>query len=298
MAERSKLILVTGAGGFIGRALEQKLASLGRRVRGLYRTLPPPSGRSTDAIEGDLLKPETLPPALEGVETAYYLIHSLNARRGQFCELDRQAAENFIKAAEQAGVSRIIYLSGLGQADQKLSDHLGSRSEVADILQQCMLPVTTLRAAIVIGAGGASFELLRYLVKTQVLLLDSKQLDTRCQPIALTDVISYLCGCLDVEATAGRSFDIGGPEILSYRQLLDRIAAVSKTVNLYLPVPAIPASLVGRWVGLFSRQSSGLVQALVEGLSNEVICHEEQIRKLLPVELTPLDHAIDLALKH
>jgi uncharacterized protein YbjT (DUF2867 family) len=289
-------ILVTGANGFIGRGLVPVLLSRGKKLRGLYRQPGKGASKAEEAAIGDLLRAETLPPALEGIETVYYLVHSLNAGRSRFRDLDRRAAENFVAAADQAGVRRVIYLSGLGQPGGSLSDHLESRSEVEAILGQGRFRITTLRAAIILGAGGASFELLRYLVKTQPFLLDSALLDTFCQPIALADVLHYLAGCLDDSRTAGRSFDICGPEVVSYRDLLERFARVSGDVNLFLPVPRIPPRLVGRWVGMLSGQNSDVVEALVEGLGNEVVCREQQIQALIPRKLTPLDRAIATAL--
>lgn len=290
-------ILIAGAGGFIGRSLVPLLHSRRRRLRCLYRKKPGP--KMPDGVEivvGDLLKPQTLGQALQGIDTVYYLVHSLAAGADRFRALDREAAENFVQAADQAGVRRVIYLSGLGEEGGTLSAHLASRSEVATILGGGRFRTTTLRAAIILGAGGASFELLRYLVKTQPFLLSSTQLDTLCQPIALADVLHYLAGCLDDERTAGRTFEICGPEVLTYRQLLELFAKVAGTVNLFLQVPAIPAAVVSRWVGLFSTLDRSVVEALLEGLGNPVVCHEEQIRKLIPHESMPLDRAIASAL--
>jgi uncharacterized protein YbjT (DUF2867 family) len=249
-----------------------------------------------EAAIGDLLKPRTLDKALQTIDTAYYLVHSLSSGADRFRGLDREAAENFVKAADRAGVRRVIYLSALGEKTSALSEHLASRGEVAQLLAKGKFKTTTLRAAIILGAGGASFELLRYLVKTQLFLLSSSQLDTMCQPIALADVLHYLVGCLDDERTAGSTFDLCGPEVLSYRQLLELFARAAGTVNLFLPVPAIPAAVVSRWVRLFSTLDRAVVEALLEGLGNPVVCHESQIRNLIPHEPMPLDRAIAIAL--
>lgn len=290
-------ILITGANGFIGRGLIPVLLGRGKRLRGLYRRPEPVAPAGVETVIGDLLAAETLGPVVEGIDCAFYLVHSLGAGRDRFRELDRQAAENFVAAAEQAGVRRVIYLSGLGERDGTLSEHLASRCDVEAILAGGRFQTTTLRAAIILGAGGASFELLRYLVNTQPMLLDSPLLDTPCQPIALDDVLHYLAGCIEEPRTAGGSFDICGPEVLSYRELLERFARVSGSVNLFLPVPRIPPGLVGLWVSLFSRQDRAVVEALLEGLGNPVVCRERQIQALLPCKLTPLDHAITLALQ-
>lgn len=296
MSSRGK-VLVTGAGGFIGRGLVTELLRRKVLLRTLFRHSVPETDSHTETIIGDLLQPESLPPALEGIDTAYYLVHSLAAGRDQFRNLDRQAAENFVAAARATNLRRVIYLSGLGRQQESLSEHLGSRDEVAEILAAGPFQTTTLRAAIILGAGGASFELLRYLVKTQLLLPDSPQLETRCQPVALADVLDYLAGCLEDERTTGETYDIGGPEILSYRELLERIAEIAGAVNLFVPAGGIPAGLVGRWVGLLSRQKSTVVAALLEGLNNEVICEEQRIRQLIKLRPTPLDQAIRQALK-
>ncbi|MCM2263752.1 MAG: NAD(P)H-binding protein [Desulfuromonadales bacterium] len=290
-------ILITGANGFIGRGLIPVLLGRGKRLRGLYRRPEPAAPAGVETAIGDLLHQETLGPALEGIDCAIYLVHSLAAGRDRFHELDRQAAENFVAAAEQAGVRRVIYLSGLGERSGPLSEHLASRCDVEAILAAGRFQTTTLRAAIILGAGGASFELLRYLVNTQPLLLDSAVLDTPCQPIALADMLHYLAGCIDEPRTAGGSFDICGPEVLSYRDLLERFARISGSVNLFVPVPRIPPALVGLWVGLFSRQDRAVVEALLEGLGNPVVCRERRIQELLPCKLMPLDKAITLALQ-
>lgn len=290
-------VLVTGAGGFIGRSLVPLLLARGKRLRCLYRKKPAakmPAG--VEAIIGDLLKPRTLNKALQGIDTVYYLVHSLSSGADHFRSFDRAAAENFVKAADRAGVRRVIYLSGLGEQTAALSDHLASRGEVAQLLAKGSFKTTTLRAAIILGAGGASFELLRYLVKTQPFLLASEKLDTLCQPIALEDVLYYLAGCLDDERTVGSTFDICGDEVVSYRQLLELFAKAAGTINLFLPVPGIPAGIVSRWVSLFSTLDRAVVEALLEGLGNPVVCHESQIRKLFPHEPTPLEQAIATAL--
>jgi len=296
MNKTEQQILITGAGGFIGRGLVAELQARGKSLRALYRTPVPAGDERITSLCGDLLRPESLVAALEGIDTAFYLVHSLGAGHERFRDLDRRAAEHFTIAADQAGLRRVIYLSGLGQLQAELSDHLDSRREVAAILGQGRFQTTTLRAAVVLGAGGASFELLRYLVNTQPILPDSPLLQTRCQPIAKADVIGYLAGCLENERTTGQCFDIGGPEIVSYRELLERLARVAGTVNLYLPTPVIPPGLVGRWVGLFSRLNSNLVTALLESLHNEVVCEEQRIRHLIRLELTPLDRALKQAL--
>jgi len=296
LTSRDSTILLTGSTGFVGQALLPALLEQKRSVRCLVRNQGLATPCAVEAVSGDLLKPETLQPVFDGIDTAYYLVHSLSAGPKRFSDLDHRAAENFTEAASKAGVRHVIYLSGLGEQANSLSRHLASRGEVTRVLSGGPFELTTFRAAIIIGAGGASFELLRFLVRTQPVLLESDLLQTRCQPIALRDVIHYLTACLDEPRIQGQTCDIGGPEVLSYHTLLERMAAVANTVNLYLPVPSISSRWVGRWVGLLSRLDSKVVEALLEGLGNEVICRDQSIRKLVPFSLTPLDKAIRMAL--
>lgn len=288
-------ILVTGATGFIGQRLVKKLLSEDYPVRCLSRQhqTTPPQGVET-AI-ADLLDPDSLTTTLNGIDTAYYLVHSLDAGEQSFAKKDRKAAENFTAAAERAKVRRVIYLSGLG-AHQDVSEHLRSRHEVGEILQQGKFATTVLQAAIIIGAGSSSFEILRFLVRTQPVIPDLAGLQTHCQPIAVDNVIDYLSGCLNVEETAGQTFDIGGPDILSYREMLEHLAQVAGQTNLYFPTPVFSAWLTSKLVGLLSPVKSDVVLALLKGMNNEVVCQDNRIRDLLPLPLIPYDRAVALAL--
>ncbi len=295
--ESQPIILIAGATGFIGRPLTRALAEKGHALRCLSRadqaSLPP----GVQRVKADLLDPPSLEPALEGVDTAYYLVHSLDAGVSRFAERDRTAAINFSKAAENAGVRRVIFLSGLGEPSEHLSAHLQSRHEVADILRQGAFATTVLRAAVILGAGGASFELIRFLVKTQPVIPDLKGLDTHCQPIALANALRYLTGCLDEEKTAGQSFDIGGPEVLTYRQMLEGFARVANDINLFLPVPFFSSRLTAWLLGVLSPVRADTALALLHGLGNEVICRENRIRGLIRQKLIPYEEAIRLALQ-
>ncbi len=289
-------ILVTGATGFIGRRLVSKLLAEGYPVRCLSRQAGADLPEGIEAAVADLLDPESLTYTLNGIDTAYYLVHSLDAGEKDFAKRDRAAAENFVAAAERSKVRRVIYLSGLGNHEQ-LSEHLRSRHEVGEILQQGSFATTVLRAAIIIGAGGSSFEILRCLVRTQPVIPDLPGLQTRCQPIAVDNVIGYLAGCLNMEATAGQTFDIGGPDILSYRQMLEHLAKVAGQVNLYFPTPVFSAWLTSKLIGLLSPVKSEVVLALLKGLNNEVVCKDNRIRELIPLPLIPYDRAVTLALE-
>ncbi len=291
-----EIILVTGATGFVGRRLTKALLAGGRRVRCMLRK---PSAEIPDGAEkvcGDMLEPGTLAPALDDVDTVYYLVHSMAGGRAGFERRDREAAENFVHAAEKAGVRRVIYLGGLGETGDKLSEHLKSRLEVADILHSGKFAMTFLRAAVIVGAGGASFELVRGLVKRLPLMITPRWVSTKCQPIAVDDVISYLTGCLTDERTAGRTFDIGGPEILTYRDMMERFARLEGKNLFIIPVPVLTPKLSSYWVALFSPVPPSVSMPLIEGLGNEVICRDNSIRDLIPLRLTTYEEAVRQAL--
>ncbi|MFO7983792.1 MAG: NAD(P)H-binding protein [Desulfuromonadales bacterium] len=286
------MILVTGASGFIGRRLVPALIEKGQEVRCLSRS-ERVDETGAEWVSGDLLQPETIDAALAGVDTAYYLVHSLDRR--DFGQVDREAARNFVSAADHCGVRRVIYLSGLGE-ENSLSPHLDSRREVAQILNRGRYDLTELRAAIILGAGGASYEIIRFLVKTQPVLLAPRWLRARIQPIAVDNVIGYLLGCLFEETTAGEGFDIGGPEILTYRDLLNRFAAVAGEVNLMLPTPVFSARLVAAMVAVATPVSYAVARSLLEGIDSDVICEETRIRDYIPQTLIPLEEAVEKAL--
>lgn len=292
------MILITGANGFIGSRLARELCAKGLPVRCMARH--PESSRfpeSAEVVAADLLMPLSLQPALKGIETAYYLVHSMAGGRAGFERRDREAALNFVTAAEKAGVRRVIYLGGLGETGGGLSEHLKSRLEVAEIIRSGSFATTFLRAAVIIGAGGASFELVRGLVNRLPVMITPRWVSTRSQPIAVNDVISYLTGCLDDERTAGRTFDIGGPDIITYRDMMLRFAAIQGKRLWIIPVPVLTPKLSSYWVALFSPVPPSVSMPLIEGLANEVICREQSIRELMPFRLTPYDEAIRNALQ-
>ncbi|CAH2032263.1 NAD(P)H-binding protein [Trichlorobacter ammonificans] len=296
MADRSdRIVLVTGASGFIGARLVRNLLDRGYRVRcALRRPAPLPTG--AEPVMADLLRPETLHAALRGVDTAYYLVHSMGAGHSRFAEQDRRAAGNFVEAANVCGLRRAIYLGGLGETGDNLSHHLASRLEVADILRSGRFATTFLRAAVIIGAGGASYEMVRALVRRLPVMITPRWVTTRNQPIAVADVIGYLAGCLEEERTTGGTFDIGGPDIMTYREMMERFAHLMGRRLLIIPVPVLSPRLSSYWVGLVTPVQPSIAIALIEGLKNEVICRENRIRELLPIPLTPYDDAIKTAL--
>jgi uncharacterized protein YbjT (DUF2867 family) len=297
MGKREGSILITGATGFIGRRLTKRLKADGLPVRCMIRnsTVDLPDG--VEIVQGDLLAPATLIPAMEGVDTAYYLVHSMSGGRAGFERRDRDAAAHFVAAADRAGVRRVIYLGGLGETGDDLSEHLKSRLEVADILKTGHFATTFLRAAVIIGAGGASFEMIRSLVERLPVMITPLWVSTRCQPIAVADVIGYLAGCLTDERTCGQTYDIGGPEVMSYREMMERFAHIEGRELLIIPVPVLTPKLSSYWVALITPLSPSVSMPLIEGLKNEVICHNTAIRDIIPLQLTPYDEAVSTALQ-
>jgi uncharacterized protein YbjT (DUF2867 family) len=292
----AKIVLIAGASGFIGQRLVRALLATGVSLRCLVRRDSElPAG--VEIVKGDLLEPLTLPGVLEGVDTVYYLVHSMAAGRSGFERRDRQAAENFTKAATRAGVRRVIYLGGLGETGPELSGHLQSRLEVASILQSGGFTTTFLRAAVIFGAGGASFEMIRSLVEHLPLMITPRWVSTKCQPIAVDDVIRYLTGCLQEERTSGGTFDVGGPDILSYREMMERFAAIEGRKLYILTVPVLTPKLSSYWVGLITPVKASIAMPLIEGLASEVVCREDRIHELIPFRLTPYEESVRIALE-
>jgi uncharacterized protein YbjT (DUF2867 family) len=292
-----RLLAVTGATGFIGRHLVDSLLAEGHHVRALVRK---PQDYKIDGVEAkraDIFDTKSLHGALEGVHTVYYLVHSMKSKGHEFAQMDREGAENFLHAAEKSGVPRIIYLGGLGETGPELSEHLKSRAEVGRILQSGRVQTTVLRAAIILGPGSASWEMLRQLVERLPVMTTPRWVETRCQPIALRDVLGYLVGCAEVDATAGGTYDIGGPDILTYRQMMTEVAQIlGKRVRIY-GIPILSPRLSSYWVDLVTDVPSNVARPLIDGLRSEVICRDDRIKSLIPMELTPFREAVSLALK-
>lgn len=299
-------ILLTGATGFVGGRLLRELLSQGVRPRCLVRSPKklaryfPDAWDQIEVVEGDLLDFDSLERALGGIEIAYYLVHSMGGRRmgeaHEFAARDRQAALNFVEAAARTGLARLIYLGGLGE-EKSLSEHLASRLEVGDILRSGTAAVTMLRAAIIIGAGGASFEIIRYLVERLPVMVAPRWVKTRCQPIYIGDVIRYLVGSAREPHTAGRTFDICGAEVLNYKEMLLEYARVRGLFRIIVTVPVLTPKLSAYWVDLVTPVPSGVTYPLIEGLRTEVVCREHDIRDLIPFNLTPYRAAVCLALQ-
>jgi uncharacterized protein YbjT (DUF2867 family) len=299
--------LILGGTGFIGRRLVRELLKKKLNVKLLVRSpekVDPKTkkNKKVELITGDLLKDEGLQDALEGVHSAFYLVHSMGGRtltsNKDFISRDRKAARNFIRATESSGLKRIIYLGGLGETGPNLSEHLRSRAEIAKILSSGTVQTTVLRAAVIIGAGGASFEMLRYLVERLPVMICPKWIDTKIQPIAVRDVISYLAGCLMNPRTAGKTFDIGGPEVLTYREMMHQYAdARGLARRLILTVPVLTPLLASYWVDLVTPVPSGIAHPLIEGLKNEVVCRDDSIDEHVHVNKTSFKAAVMIAFK-
>ncbi|MHB1390955.1 MAG: NAD(P)H-binding protein [Thermoleophilia bacterium] len=299
-------VLLTGATGFIGGrmllALDREDYPVRCLVRSQARLKPDPRlTREPGVAVGDVFIPETLAPAMAGIETAFYLVHSMGdadpKKAREFAERDRTAAENFRRAADDAGVKRIIYLGGLGETGEAgLSEHLSSRREVGAILRQGQVAVTVLQAAVIIGAGGASFEMVRHIVERLPLLLCPREIETKCEPIAVTNVVDYLLGCLKEPRTAGQTLDIGGPEVMTYRRLMEIYARVRGLKRTIIEMPGLSTAVYGRLVETISPVPAGIVSLLLAGLSNEVVCHDMGIRELIPLRLMTMNEAICEAL--
>ena len=297
-------VLVTGATGYVGGRLIPALLDAGYRVRAMGRSMDKLGCRpwahhpDVELVVGDVLDPDSLRQAAEGCEAAYYLVHSMIAQKDKFVEADRRAARNMVAAAEGAGLKRMIYLGGLAEAgDGVLSKHLQSRIEVADILQSGPVPTTDLRAPMILGSGSASFEILRYLVERLPVMITPRWVRSINQPIAIRDVIAYLVGCLAHEETVGETFDIGGPEVITYRDLLDiyaREAGLRK--RLIIPVPVLTPTLSAYWIHLISPVPTSIALPLTEGLTSDAVCTENRIRDIMPRKLLNCHEAIRLAL--
>ncbi|MFX0211696.1 MAG: NAD(P)H-binding protein, partial [Candidatus Hodarchaeota archaeon] len=252
---------------------------------------------SLESIKLDVFDIESLREAMKGINIVFYLIHSMEGKKKDFIKADRIAAQNTVIAAEDGKIERIIYLGGLGIEGEKLSKHLQSRIEVSKILNSCSIPVTTLRAAIIIGSGSAAFEMMRYLVNRLPIMITPKWLRTKNQPIAIRNVLKYLTDCIEVPETIGEVYDIGGPDIITYRQFMESYAEIMRLPKrLIFPIPFFTPNLSSYWIRLITGIQSSLARPLIDGMKNEVVCHDFRIRELIPQKLIDHKQAIRLAL--
>jgi len=298
-------VLILGGTGFIGRRLVSELTGRNTRLRLLVRN---PSKVSTsilkkkdiEIVKGDIVSGEGLEDAVREIHTAYYLVHSMGGKsmfkNTEFARMDKDAAKNFITSADKSGIKRVIYLGGLGETGKDLSEHLRSREEVAEILSSGKLKATILRAAVIIGTKSASYVMLKYLVERLPVMICPKWIDTKIQPIAVKDVLAYLTGCLFNPDTAGKKFDIGGPEVLTYREMMQQYTdAVGIPRRIIFRAPVLSPRLAAYWVDLVTPVPSGIAHPLIEGLKNEVVCLDDSITKYIPIERTPFKEAVKIA---
>lgn len=294
LPEKGK-ILVTGASGYVGGRLIPELLARGYKVKAMVRAASPEYSKrwpTAEIVVADALDAASLAPALQDVHAAYYLIHSLLLGPGQFFAADLQAAANFRRAAQKAGIDRIIYLGGLGDTRGTLSEHLHSRMKVAQELAAGTVPATVLRAAIIIGSGSASYEIIQHLVKKLLIVPVPAWARNRCQPVGIRDVIKYLVGVLETPATAGRNFDIGGADVLSYRQMLEVVAKLLGKKRAFLLFPSTSIRLYAYIASLITPVPAPITRCLMAGLTNEVVCQDQSIRELIPFEPLTYGQAI------
>ncbi len=296
----NKLILVTGATGYVGGRLVPRLLEGGHRVRCLVRDPARLQGRSwlpqVEVLSGDVLKAETLPAAMQGVDAVYYLVHSMGGG-SDFSERDLLAARNFAAAAQAAGVQRIVYLGGLGDPQAELSPHLRSRQETGAALREAGVPVTEFRAAVIVGSGSLSFELIRYLTERLPVMICPRWVFTRVQPIAIRNVLDYLVAALDSAPSAGRVLEIGGQDVLTYAGMMMGYAQARGLQRRLVSVPALTPRISSYWVHLITPIPSVIARPLIKGLGNEVVVRDDTARRLFPaIELLDYATAVRLAL--
>ncbi len=286
-------VLVAGASGFVGSRLCPALAEAGHEVRAMTRRPDAYRGQGTP-VAGDVQDAASLAAALEGCGAAYYLVHSLGD--ADFENEDAAGARAFGAAAAAAGVGRIVYLGGLGDDSDDLSAHLRSRRDVERLLAEAGVPVIALRAGIIVGHGGISWEMTRQLVQHLPAMVTPRWVRTRTQPIAVTDVVRYLVGVLDLPVSTSRAYDIGGPEVLEYVDMLRRVADIQGRRMFIVPVPLLTPRLSSRWLSLITDVDVQTGRSLIDSMSNEVVVRDDSIRRDVPFEPMGYDDAVLQAL--
>jgi uncharacterized protein YbjT (DUF2867 family) len=287
-------VLVAGASGFVGRRLCAALDRDGHDVVAMTRNPAGYRGAGTP-VRGDVQERASLEPAMAGCHAAYYLVHSL--QDADFEHKDATGATAFGEAAAGAGLNRIIYLGGLGDDADDLSAHLRSRREVENRLGTGGVPVTVIRAGIIVGHGGISWELTRQLVEHLPVMITPQWVSTRTQPIAVDDVVTYLAGVLEPPEASGRIYEAGGPEVVQYSTMLRRVAAIENRPLLLLPVPLLTPWLSSLWLALVTNIDTGTGRALIDSMTNEVIVRDHSIRDLIPIRPMSYDDAVREALR-
>ena len=290
-------IMVTGATGFIGSRLISHLSNLGYTVKGMSRKSIPDT-KNVKYVQADVFDVSQLENALAGVEVAYYLLHSMEGNKDhwkEFASREKIQAQNFLKAATKAGVKRIIYLGGLVNDSLDLSPHMQSRKEVGEILASGDIPVTELRASLIIGAQGGSYAMLRYLVERLPVMVCPSWVKSLAQPIAVDDVIEYLSGCMIHQETAGKIYEIGGKDKLTYEELMRVYAKYLNKNLLVIEIPFLTTRLSSYWVDLITPVKASLARPLIDSLVHDTVVTNDSIAKIIPLKLKSVRDAIDIA---
>lgn len=294
----SGLILVTGATGYIGGRLVPILLASGYQVRCLVRDFARLQGRpwadSVEIVTGDVLQPETLLGAMQGVSAAYYLVHSM-AEGSNFHQKDLDAAHNFGAAARESGVKRIIFLGALADSQTVLSEHLKSRQQTGDALRAAGVPVTEFRAGVIVGSGSLSFEMIRYLTERVPVMVCPRWVYTRTQPIGIQDVLAYLSSALAVPESEGRIIEIGGAEVVTYGEMMMTYARERGLKRWMVPVPVLTPRLSSYWVDIVTPIPSAIAKPLIEGLRNESVVHDPSARQIFPT-INPAGYSVAVAM--
>ncbi|MDC0885802.1 NAD(P)H-binding protein [Nitrosopumilus sp.] len=290
-------ILVTGSSGFIGKKLLNKLTASGYAVTAMSRSKYPDT-ENVKRVQADAFDVDSLVSATEGIETAFYLLHSMEGSKKEWAEFanrEKQQAENFLKAATESGVKRIIYLGGLVNEGLELSKHMKSRHDVGKILASGNIPVTELRASVIVGAEGGSYAMLRYLVERLPLMVCPKWVKSQTQPIAVDNVVDYLIGAMKNSETTGKILEIGGPDIMTYEQLMRLYSSIlNRNLNV-IQIPFLTPRLSSYWIDLVTPVKASLARPLVDSLVHDSVVKDDSAQKLVPVQLAHMTQAIQIA---
>ena len=292
-------ILVTGATGFIGARLIKSLSKNNYTVKGMSRRKLSDE-KNVKYVQADVFDIDSLANAMEGIEVAFYLLHSMEGSKSDwkdFIKREKTQAQNFLKAATRAGVKRIIYLGGLVNDSLELSPHMRSRKEVGEILASGSVPVTELRASLIIGAGGGSYAMLRYLVERLRIMVCPKWVKSLAQPIAVDDVVSYLVGCMEHPETTGKIYEIGGPDLMTYEEIMRSYSAYLNKNLFVIQIPFLTTRLSSYWVDLITPVKASLARPLIDSLVHDTVVNDDSISKIIPLRLKSVRESIDIATK-